>query len=116
MLVFVLFGSQLEVLVDLGVTLISPSFHRVPLDSDLDPNWNEQIPRGELDLFRFEVWSCLCWSEEGVVSGPLQMVRTLLGAKGIATRSVRTLLGAPGLTTRSRDATRTILPLSYTYR
>ena len=32
--------------------------------------------------------------------------RTLLGAKGIATRSDRTLLGAPGLTTRSKDATR----------
>ena len=31
--------------------------------------------------------------------------RTLLGAKGIATRSDRTLLGAPGLTTRSKDAT-----------
>ena len=31
--------------------------------------------------------------------------RTLLGAKGIATRSKK-LLGAPGLTTRSKDATR----------
>ena len=31
--------------------------------------------------------------------------RTLLGTKGIASRSVRTLLGAPGLTTRSKDAT-----------
>ena len=32
--------------------------------------------------------------------------RTLLGGKGIATRSKRTLLGAPGIATRSKDTTR----------
>ena len=36
----------------------------------------------------------------------LSIYCTLLGTKGIATRSDQTLLGAPGRTTRSKDATR----------
>ena len=39
------------------------------------------------------------------LTGMIGGTRTLLGAKGIATRSKK-LLGAPGHTTRNKDATR----------
>ena len=46
---------------------------------------------------------CLCFDSNIKDQKGKGKARTLLGAKGIATRSDRTLLVAPGLTTRSKN-------------